>query len=98
MKINERFKYLKEVFHLYQINVKQRDKLQKYLIKNNIDAKVHYPVPIHLQPAAKFLKYARGNFPVAEKISKTKLSLPVHEYIEIEDINRIAYLINKFYN
>mgnify|MGYP003351557367 CR=1 FL=1 len=55
----KREKYLKEVFHLYHINVNKRDSLQKFLIKNDIDAKVHYPIPIHLQKAAKFLKYKK---------------------------------------
>jgi aminotransferase EvaB len=69
----ERLKYLKEVFHLYHINVNNRDKLQKYLIKNNIDAKVHYPIPVHLQKAAKYLKYKKGDFPIAEKLANTSL-------------------------
>ena len=75
-----------------------RDKLQKYLIKNSIDAKVHYPTPIHLQPAAKYLKYKKGDFPVAEKLAKTSLSLPVHEFITKKDIKKMAFLINKFYS
>ena len=97
IKIVERPKHLKEVFHLYQINVENRDKLQKYLMKHNVDAKVHYPIPIHLQPAAKFLKYSKGDFPIAEKVAKTTLSLPVHEYIQKKDIKKMSYLINKFY-
>ena len=88
---------LKEVFHLYQINVKNRNKLQKFLIKNSIDAKVHYPLPIHLQPAAKFLKYRHGDFPMAEKMANTTISLPVHEFIKKNDIKYVANLINKFY-
>ena len=51
----KRYKYLKEVFHLYHINVKKRDALKKFLIKKDIDAKIHYPIPIHLQKAAKYL-------------------------------------------
>ena len=88
---------LKEVFHLYQINVKKRDQLKKYLIQNNVDAKVHYPIPIHLQPAARFLKYKRGDFPNAERIAKITLSLPVHEFINKKDIYYTVNLINKFY-
>ena len=86
----KRHKHLKEVFHLYHINVKKRDKLKKYLIKNNIDTKVHYPIPVHLQKAAKFLKYKKGDFPVAEKLANTSLSLPVHEFIKK---NHITWLI-----
>ena len=88
---------LKEVFHLYQINVKKRDQLKKYLTKNNVDAKIHYPTPVHLQPAAKFLKYKSGDFPNAERIAKTTLSLPVHEFIKEKDIFYTVDLINKFY-
>ena len=92
-----RKKYLKEVFHLYHINVKNRDGLKEYLIKNNVDAKIHYPKPIHLQPAAKFLKYKVGDFPIAESIAKSTISLPVHEYISEKDISRMAKLIDQFY-
>ena len=88
---------LKEVFHLYQINVKKRNKLQKFLIKKGVDAKVHYPYPIHLQPAAKFLKYKKGDFPKAEQIADTTLSLPVHEFIKEQDIKYVVNLINYFY-
>ena len=93
----KRLKYLKEVFHLYHINVKNRDQLQKYLIKNNIDAKVHYPIPVHLQKAAKYLKYKRGNFPIAEKMANTSLSLPVHEFIDERHVKHMVNTINKFY-
>ena len=76
VKIMKRFTHLKEVFHVYHINVKKRDQLQQYLIKNSVDAKVHYPIPIHLQSAAKYLKYKRGDFPIAEKMANTTMSLP----------------------
>ena len=95
--IPKRKSHLKEVFHLYQINIKDRDKLQKYLIKNNVDAKVHYPIPMHLQKSARYLKYKRGDFPIAEKLSKTTLSLPVHEFIGPKEIYYTASLIRKFY-
>ena len=93
----KREKYLKEVFHLYHINVNKRDSLQKFLIKNDIDAKVHYPIPIHLQKAAKFLKYKKGDFPVSEKLAKTSLSLPVHEFINKKHVAHVVNTINKFY-
>jgi len=93
----KREKYLKEVFHLYHINVRSRDKLQKFLIKNDIDAKIHYPIPIHLQKAAKFLKHKKGDFPVSEKLANTSLSLPVHEFIGKSRIDYMVKTINKFY-
>ena len=93
----KRLKYIKEVFHLYHINVKKRDQLQKYLIKNNIDAKVHYPIPVHLQKAARYLKYKRGDFPITEKLANTSLSLPVHEFIDERHVKHMVNTINKFY-
>ncbi len=97
VRLVKRLPHLKEVFHLYQINVKRRDELQKFLIKNSIDAKVHYPIPIHLQPAAKYLKYKRGDFPMAEKMANTSLSLPVHEFINEKHIKFVVDLIDRFY-
>ena len=94
----KRLNHLKEVFHLYHINVKKRDALKKYLIKHDIDAKVHYPIPVHLQPAAKFLKHKKGDFPVSEKMDNTSLSLPVHEFIGEKHIKHMSNTINKFYN
>ena len=89
VKTVKRFNYLKEVFHLYQINIEERNSLQKYLIKNNIDAKVHYPTPMHLQPAAKYLNY-KGDFN-GRKAFKTTLSLPVHEFINKKAIKKMAF-------
>lgn len=97
VKIMKRFPHLKEVFHIYHINVKKRDQLQQYLIKSGVDAKVHYPIPIHLQPAAKYLKYKKGDFPLAEEMANTSMSLPVHEFIKESDIKYVANLINDFY-
>ena len=97
VKTVKRFPHLKEVFHLYHINVNKRDQLQQYLISKSVDAKVHYPIPIHLQTAAKYLKYKKGDFPVAEKLAKTSLSIPVHEFIKEKDIKYVVKLIDEFY-
>jgi len=83
---------------LYHINVEKRDLLQKYLIKHNIDAKVHYPVPIHLQKAARYLKYKKGDFPIAEEMASTSLSLPVHEFISHKHVKYMANVIDNFYS
>tara|TARA_B100001093_G_scaffold478237_1_gene506212 strand:- start:5053 stop:6216 length:1164 start_codon:yes stop_codon:yes gene_type:complete len=96
-----RLKYLKEVFHLYHINVKNlkiRNSLKNYLIKNNIDAKVHYPIPVHLQKAAKYLGYKKGDFPISEKLADTSLSLPVHEFIDKKHIYYMQKVITSFFN
>ena len=100
VKIKKRIKYLKEVYHLYELRVlssKTREKLLKFLRKNNIDAKIHYPVPMHLQPAAKIYGYKKGDFPICEEVAKTTVSLPVHEFIRIEDLDKIISLFNSFF-
>jgi len=68
-------------FHVYQtymIRTTRRDELQVFLKSNGIETIVHYPIPIHLQPAAKYLGYEQGSFPVTEKLSREILSLPLY--------------------
>ena len=66
--------------------------------KNNIDAKIHYPIPMHLQPAAKKYGYKKGDFPICEKIAKSTVSLPVHEYLNKKDLNKMIGKIQFFMN
>ena len=97
----KRFKYLVEVFHLYEFrlqNSKLRDPLVKYLRKNDIDAKIHYPIPMHLQPAAKKYGYKKGDFPMTELIANTTISLPVHEFISTKQLRYMIQTIKKFFN
>ena len=54
----------------------KRNGLLRYLKKNNIEAKIHYPIPLHLQPALKKLGYKLGHFKNAEKIASEVLSFP----------------------
>ncbi len=88
---------IKQVYHLYSICCENRDALQKNLIENGIDAKVHYPIPMHLQPAAKTFGYQKGDFPMTEKICASTLSLPVHEFISRDDLEYMVSTIKRFY-
>jgi dTDP-4-amino-4,6-dideoxygalactose transaminase len=99
IQIKNRQKNNIEVFHLYEIRTKAkyRDDLVNYLRKKSIDAKIHYPVPMHLQPAAKYLKYKKGDFPISENIAKTTISLPVHEFISRKDLDYISNSITEFF-
>lgn len=89
--------HVKQVYHLYIIRAQRRDALQQYLIQQGVDAKVHYPIPMHLQPAAKSLGYTRGDFPVSEAVCASVLSLPVHEFITDAQIDYTAEKIRDFY-
>ncbi len=97
IKIPIRYKKAKQVFHIYVIKTANRNRLQKYLISNGIDAKIHYPIPMHLQPAAKYLKYKKGDFPKTEETCNSVLSLPVHEFITKKQMDFVINKIKKFY-
>jgi len=94
---DRKLKNLKQVYHIYSLLFEHRDKLKSYLNSKDIDAKIHYPSPIHLQPAAKELGYKKGDFPVAEKISSQTLSLPVHEFIKKNHLDYMIAEIKNFY-
>jgi len=85
------------VQHLFVVEVKNRDKLQKYLQEHNIETHIHFPIPVHLQPAFSFLNKKIGDFPQAERLSKNILSLPFHQYLKKNQINHIIKLIKRFY-
>ena len=86
------------VYHLFYIQTKYRNKLKVFLEKNDILTGIHYPVPIHLQKAYKFLNYSKGSFPNAEKLSKNTLSLPMHINLSKNEILYVCKKIKQFFN
>ena len=87
----------KQVFHIYCFLAERRDELQAFLVSQGIDAKVHYPIPMHLQPAAREFGYGRGDFPKAEHICDNVMSLPVHEFIGQREREFMVQKIEEFY-
>ena len=85
------------VYHLYVIKCKNRDELQKFLGENKIGTLIHYPVPPHLQEAYKFLNFKKGDFPLAEEMATTCLSLPMFPGLRDESIEFICDKIKEFY-
>mgnify|MGYP001063592317 CR=1 FL=1 len=81
------------VYHLYSIRSENRDKIKEFLSKHGIPSVVYYPIPMHLQRAITNLGYKEGDFPVAEKVSKEILSLPIYPEIPDEEIFEIAQII-----
>jgi aminotransferase EvaB len=86
-----------EAQQLYMACFKRRDQLLQFLIGRGIEAKVHYPVPLHLQKAAAALGYKRGDFPVAERQAEHLITLPAHQFITAEQIDYILENIREFY-
>jgi len=70
-------------------NNKRSDLVDK-LSKSNIPSAVYYKFPIHLMKAFKYLNYSEGSLPVSEKLSQTLISIPMHPYLTIRDINFIV--------
>jgi len=89
--------YVKQVYHIYVVRAERRDELIKYLNQNGVDAKVHYPIPMHLQPAAKQYSYKVGDFPICEMVCDQVISLPVHEFVTNEQIDYVVTKIRDFY-
>ena len=83
--------------HLFVIEAKKRDELSKFLAKKNIQTLIHYPKPIHLIPAFKYLHYTEGDFPTAERLSKNILSLPFYADISKKNIDYIVSSIKEYY-
>ncbi len=77
------------VYHLYVIRTAEREKHQLELTAKGIQTMIHYPVPIHLQKAYKHLGYKEGDFPIAEEIAKTCLSLPIWPGLLINKLEEI---------
>jgi dTDP-4-amino-4,6-dideoxygalactose transaminase len=88
---------IKQVFHTYVIRVKDRDRLYTYLNENGVEAKIHYPIPLHLQKAAAGLGYKEGDFPICEADCRTIITLPVHQHLEPAQVDYTIDCVRKFY-
>jgi dTDP-4-amino-4,6-dideoxygalactose transaminase len=80
------------VYHLYVVEVSNRNEVMNYLKENNISCGIHYPVPMHLQPACKHLGYEKGDFPVSEMSSDRIVSIPIFPEISNE---QQEFVVNK---
>jgi len=86
------------VYHLYVIRTKKRDELQSYLNEKGIGTLIHYPIPPHLQEAYESLGLKKGDFPIAEELADTCLSLPVWPGMSKDEVKTVAQFISNYYN
>jgi dTDP-4-amino-4,6-dideoxygalactose transaminase len=84
------------VYHLFVIRTAQRDALQNYLTEKGIHSLVHYPVPIHQQPAYKGRVKSSGNLSETEKASKEILSLPLYPELPESDVKSVIETVRSF--
>jgi len=84
---------IEHVYHLYVIQVEDRDEVRAALDAAGVDSGIHYPVPLHLTPAYRSLGYAAGDFPIAEGMAGRILSLPMHPYLTPDQIEYVAEVL-----
>jgi dTDP-4-amino-4,6-dideoxygalactose transaminase len=83
----------RHVYHLFVIQVEQRDALRQALADAGIETGIHYPIPLHRQPALRHLAYAPDAFPNTELLAARMLSLPIYPELPLEDVERVAATI-----
>jgi dTDP-4-amino-4,6-dideoxygalactose transaminase len=88
--------WAEHVYHLYIIQVEHREKLQAHLADAGIATGIHYPIPIHLQPAYAEMGHEPGDFPVTERLAQRILSLPMYPGIRPEAVEYTATTIKNF--
>ncbi|MDP6505602.1 MAG: DegT/DnrJ/EryC1/StrS family aminotransferase, partial [Planctomycetota bacterium] len=88
---------VKHVYHLYVIRSDRRDELLSYLEENGVEAKIHYPIPVHLQKGAEHLGYSEGDFPKCEEDCKNIITLPAHQHLTDDEIAYTIEKVREFY-
>jgi len=88
---------VRHVFHLYMVRAERRGELLGYLNVQGIEAKTHYPIPVHLQRAAAHLGYKRGDFAVAEADADQVITLPAHPYLTGDEVEYAITHVRRFY-
>jgi dTDP-4-amino-4,6-dideoxygalactose transaminase len=86
------------VYHLYVVRTKFRNEFQAHLQEKGIGSLIHYPIPPHLQEAYKSLGYTKGDYPIAEEIADTCLSLPLWPGMTKDQVYQIADIAKKFFH
>jgi dTDP-4-amino-4,6-dideoxygalactose transaminase len=86
----------KAVYHLYVIQVENRDLLQSALAQADISTLIHYPVPLHLQKAYAGLGYGPGSFPISERIAARLLSLPMFPNLKLSQQARVVEQVREW--
>ena len=89
--------WAKPVYHLYVIQVEDRDDLIAKLAADNISTGIHYPIPLHLQVAYQQLGYKEGDFPVSEQLAKEIVSLPMFPNLTSMQQSRVCQALQRIF-
>ena len=82
------------VWHIFAIRTQDRERLQEYLKKNDIQTLIHYPIPPHKQEAYK--EWQNQSYPISEEIHRTELSLPISPVLTNEEVKKVVEIVNNF--
>ena len=82
--------YNKSIYHVYAVRVQNRNQVLQAIADKGISCAIHYPIPVHLQEAYRFLGLGKGSFPVAERCAEEFLSLPMFPELTKEQIHAVA--------
>ncbi len=85
----------RHVYHIYAVRTGERDRVRSELYAGGVQAGIHYPIPVHLQPAYESLGYRRGDFPVSEHAADEVLSLPLYPELTSRAIERVARAVTR---
>jgi dTDP-4-amino-4,6-dideoxygalactose transaminase len=78
------------VYHIYAVRCPDRQAFQQGLTERNIQSGLHYPIPVHLQPAHRDLGYREGMFPQSEAAAREVLSLPMYPEMPMDYVEQVA--------
>ena len=88
----------KIVYHLYIVFVENRDELYNFCLERGIEAKIHYPIPIYLQPALRHFNFKKGDFPVTDSHAEHIITFPCDQHLERDQIDYIIKTVREFYD
>jgi dTDP-4-amino-4,6-dideoxygalactose transaminase len=86
------------VYHLFVIRTPQREALREHLAARGIGVAVHYPIPVHLQPAYRELGYSQGDLPISERFASEVLSLPMHPFLDEAAVITVSRAVADFFS
>lgn len=85
----------RHVWHIFAVRTRARATLQEFLTREGVETGLHYPIPVHLQPAHADLGYVRGDFPEAEAAADSVLSLPIYPELADREVEIISELLRQ---
>jgi len=90
--------YARHVYHLYVVRLQDRDRVLQAMADRGIACGIHYPIPVHLQEAYRFLRHGKGSFPVAERCAEEFLSLPMYPELTTTQLETVVHEFKSLIN